>query len=55
MTNFTIAIKAIATNEIVDTIGEATTKRQLERTENGVNINLDHTKYYTEIIEKIEV
>lgn len=51
---YTVAVKVIATNEILKTIGESSSKRTLERVENGVNINLNHLEYYTEIIEKTE-
>ncbi len=51
MSNFTVAIKDTETGAIEQTIGSASSARLLERTERGVNINLNHAEYHTEIIE----
>jgi hypothetical protein len=51
MAKFTIAVKDISTDETVQTIGSSNSERGLERTERGVNINLNHADYYTEIVE----
>lgn len=49
---YTIEIREIGTNKVVETIGNSANKRALERTERGVNINLNHAQYYTQIVEK---
>ena len=51
---YTIAIKETSTDKTIDTIGSSSSKRSLERTEKGVNINLNHSEYYTEIVEIVE-
>lgn len=51
MSFFTIAVKEVDTCATIHTIGSASTAHALERTEKGVNINLNHTDFYTEIVE----
>jgi hypothetical protein len=51
MAKFTIAVKDISTDKTLETIGSSNSKRGLERMERGVNINLNHVDYYTEIVE----
>lgn len=43
-----VLVKEYGTNAIVDRI-PCETERSAERVEDGLNINLNHDKYYTEI------
>lgn len=49
---FYIAIKKYEDDSILDKIPCASSERGAERVERGVNINLNHDEYYTEIIEE---
>lgn len=51
MPKFTVAVITYEDGEVIDTIGSSTTKRGLERTQRGVDTNLNHQEYYTEIRE----
>jgi len=44
-----VVIKSYETDEIVKEIN-CSSERQAEKVDDGININLDHEKYYTEII-----
>lgn len=52
---YTVAIKKHSDDSLLKTIGSSTTQRGLERIENGVNINLNHDEYYTEIVDKDDI
>jgi len=52
---YTIAIKKHSDGSVLKTIGSSATQRGLQRTENGVNINLNHEEYYTEIVDKDDI
>lgn len=42
-------------DSVEHTVGEEGMPRRVaERVENGVNINLDHERFYTELVEKAE-
>lgn len=45
-----VLIKKFGTNEVVDEI-KCENKNRAEKVERGVNINLNHDEYYTEIEE----
>lgn len=45
-----VHIKEFGTNEIVDTI-DCESPNKAEKVELGLNLNLNHDKYYTEIEE----
>lgn len=49
---FTIVIRERGDEAIVDTIGESSTERGLERTLRGVQINMDHDNYFADIEDK---
>ena len=49
--NFRVVIRERETDEIVDSF-EFDTSNRAYRVERGVNINLDHEKFYTEVEEK---
>lgn len=50
MSNFELHISYLD-GEVVEVM-EFETLRQAERAERGVRVNLDHSNYYTEIVEK---
>jgi hypothetical protein len=53
---FHVVIKKWENDEVVEQITKAPVPRLMaERIEGGININLNHDKYYTEIIEAKEV
>jgi hypothetical protein len=50
-TMYCVAVVDARDDTVLERIGSAHTTRELERTERGVNINLNHADYYTEIQE----
>lgn len=48
---YQLVIKEYGTNKIDKEFEPVSNERIAERLERGVNINLNHDKYYTEIIE----
>jgi hypothetical protein len=48
---FSVNIIEIETDSLIETI-PAPSERAAERIERGININLNHDKYYTEIKEQ---
>lgn len=46
---FVVAIIEHETEKTVKTYAPTVSRREAERLERGVNINLDHERYYTEI------
>lgn len=52
MSKFAVAIKYHEDDEVEHIVGkEGMTKHRAEHVEDGVNINLDHERFYTEVIE----
>ena len=49
---YTVVIRQYEDDEIINEIPCQGAIRNAERVERGVNINLNHEEYYTEIIEK---
>lgn len=49
----TLVVKKHTTDSIIRVIGEGN-ERSLERTERGLNINMNHDEYYSEIIDSDE-
>lgn len=49
---FTIVVRERGNETIVDTIGESSTERGLERTLRGVQINMNHDEYFADIEDK---
>lgn len=48
-----IEIVAYGTDEVVKTIDcPGKSERQVDKIDRGVNINLDHERFYTRIVEK---
>ncbi|MEK5060977.1 MULTISPECIES: hypothetical protein [unclassified Paenibacillus] len=48
---FNVVIKAWKNDEVIETITkEPVSERSAERIERGVNINLNHDEYYTEVV-----
>lgn len=50
MTKFKVKVINTETGEAVKTL-EASSQRQAERLEDGLNINLNHARYHTEVEE----
>lgn len=52
MTKHYVLIRQRCDNTVVKKIGPCGDERRAEMTERGVNINLDHVNYYTEVVEQ---
>lgn len=48
---FKVLIKSYKNNGIIDELEACKSERIAEAIERGVNINLNHDEYYTEIVE----
>jgi len=48
---FKVVMKSYKNDEIIKEFEPCTTEIVAERLERGVNINLNHDEYYTEIVE----
>lgn len=48
---FKVLIKSYINDEVIEEFKSYATEREAERLERGVNINLNHDEYYTEIVE----
>ena len=46
---FFVDIIETATNSTIQTIGPSSSPREAERVERGININLNHAEFHTEV------
>ena len=51
--SLTVTIRQHSDDKLIHNIGNSSNERSMERVQRGVNINLDHTTFYTDI-EEIE-
>ncbi len=49
MAEYYVDIIQYDTDEVVETLGPYASERQADRADSGVNINLDHERFYTQI------
>lgn len=49
-----VVVRKYDDDDYEELIGEPTTERRADKIEDGLNINLDHSRYYTEIVSIAE-
>lgn len=51
MCEYVVEVLEIETNKVVKTMGPVSSERRAEKVDDGLNINLNHNEFYTQIVE----
>lgn len=54
MKEFYVEIAEKKTHKVIEKIGPYSSERMAEKSERGVNINLNHDEYYTDVTTDLE-